>query len=118
MNMNTQSQPTNPTNRNTRTATENTNSPRTGTDTGYFTHTHTHTHTHLDDRSFRAAVFKANTISNLNDMKTQEDIHYTNNVEVTTCRKHTIGDFPVAFYLCFKARPSAKPFIWELVLFT
>ena len=31
-----------------------------------------------------------------------------------------IGDFPVAFHLCFKASPSlsAKPFIWKLVLFT
>ena len=30
----------------------------------------------------------------------------------------TIGDFQVAFCLCFKASPSAKPFIWKLVLFT
>ena len=29
-----------------------------------------------------------------------------------------IGDFRVAFRLCFKASPSAKPFIWKLVLFT
>ena len=29
-----------------------------------------------------------------------------------------IGDFRVSFCLCFKARPSAKPFIWKLVLFT
>ena len=28
------------------------------------------------------------------------------------------GDFRVAFRLCFKASPSAKPFIWKLVLFT
>ena len=33
--------------------------------------------------------------------------------------KHlTIGDFWVTFCLCFKASPSAKPFIWKLVLFT
>ena len=31
---------------------------------------------------------------------------------------YTIGDFRVAFRLCFKASPSAKPFIWKLVLFT
>ena len=30
----------------------------------------------------------------------------------------SIGDFRVAFRLCFKASPSAKPFIWKLVLFT
>ena len=30
----------------------------------------------------------------------------------------TIGDFRVAFRLCFKASPSVKPFIWKLVLFT
>ena len=29
-----------------------------------------------------------------------------------------IGNFQVAFRLCFKASPSAKPFIWKLVLFT
>ena len=29
-----------------------------------------------------------------------------------------IGDFRVAFRLCFKASPSAKPFIWKLVKFT
>ena len=29
-----------------------------------------------------------------------------------------IGNFRVAFRLCFKANPSAKPFIWKLVLFT
>ena len=29
-----------------------------------------------------------------------------------------LGDFRVAFCLCFKASPSAKPFIWKLVLFT
>ena len=29
-----------------------------------------------------------------------------------------IGDFRVAFHLCFKASPSVKPFIWKLVLFT
>ena len=29
-----------------------------------------------------------------------------------------IGDFRVAFRLCFKASPSAKPFIWKLVSFT
>ena len=29
-----------------------------------------------------------------------------------------IGDFRVAFCLCFKASPSTKPFIWKLVLFT
>ena len=29
-----------------------------------------------------------------------------------------IGKFWVAFHLCFKASPSAKPFIWKLVLFT
>ena len=28
------------------------------------------------------------------------------------------GDFQVAFGLCFKASPSAKPFIWKLVLLT
>ena len=28
-----------------------------------------------------------------------------------------MGDFRVAFCLCFKASPSAKPFIWKLVLF-
>ena len=27
-----------------------------------------------------------------------------------------IGDFRVAFRLCFKVDPSAKPFIWKLVL--
>ena len=32
--------------------------------------------------------------------------------------KYSIGDFPVAFRLCFKASPCAKPFIWKLVLFT
>ena len=31
---------------------------------------------------------------------------------------NTIGDFRVAFRLCFKASPSAKPFIWKLVLST
>ena len=30
----------------------------------------------------------------------------------------TIDDFRVAFRLCFKASPDAKPFIWKLVLFT
>ena len=30
----------------------------------------------------------------------------------------TIGNFRVVFCLCFKASPSAKPFIWKLVLFT
>ena len=30
----------------------------------------------------------------------------------------TIGNFWVAFPLCFKASPSAKPFMWKLVLFT
>ena len=29
-----------------------------------------------------------------------------------------IGDFWVAFSLCFKASPSAKPFMWKSVLFT
>ena len=29
-----------------------------------------------------------------------------------------IDDFLVAFRLCLKASPSAKPFIWKLVLFT
>ena len=29
-----------------------------------------------------------------------------------------IGDFRVAFCLCFKASPSVKPFIWKLVLLT
>ena len=29
-----------------------------------------------------------------------------------------IGDFRITFRLCFKASPSAKPFIWKLVLFT
>ena len=29
-----------------------------------------------------------------------------------------MGDFRVVFLLCFKARPSVKPFIWKLVLFT
>ena len=29
-----------------------------------------------------------------------------------------IGNFRVAFRLCFKASPSVKPFIWKLVLFT
>ena len=29
-----------------------------------------------------------------------------------------IGDFRVAFHFRFKERPSAKPFIWKLVLFT
>ena len=29
-----------------------------------------------------------------------------------------IGDFWVAFCLCFRAGPSAKPFIWKSVLFT
>ena len=29
-----------------------------------------------------------------------------------------IGDFRVAFRLCFKASPSAKPFTWKLILFT
>ena len=37
----------------------------------------------------------------------------------TCIRKiHALGDFRVAFRLCFKASPSAKPFIWKLVLFT
>ena len=31
---------------------------------------------------------------------------------------YTIGGFRVAFRLCFKASPSAKAFIWKLVLFT
>ena len=31
---------------------------------------------------------------------------------------NTIGDFRVTFCLCTKASPSAKPFIWKLVLFT
>ena len=31
---------------------------------------------------------------------------------------HIIGDFRVAFRLCFKASPCEKPFIWKLVLFT
>ena len=29
-----------------------------------------------------------------------------------------IGGFRVAFRLCFKASPSAKPLLWKLVLFT
>ena len=29
-----------------------------------------------------------------------------------------IGHFQVAFHICFKVSPSAKPFIWKLVLFT
>ena len=36
----------------------------------------------------------------------------------TTMMTHWIGDFWVAFRLCFKASPSANPFIWKLVLFT
>ena len=28
------------------------------------------------------------------------------------------GNFQVAFPLCFKARPSAKPFMWKLIIFT
>ena len=28
------------------------------------------------------------------------------------------GDFRIAFRLCFKGSPSAKPFMWKLVLFT
>ena len=31
---------------------------------------------------------------------------------------YPIGDFRVVFRLCFKASPSAKPFLWKLVLFT
>ena len=30
---------------------------------------------------------------------------------------NAIGDFRVAFRLCFEASPSAKPFMWKLVLF-
>ena len=32
--------------------------------------------------------------------------------------KPSIGDFRVAFRLCFKASASAKAFVWKLVLFT
>ena len=32
--------------------------------------------------------------------------------------QNSIGDFRVAFHLCFKANPSAKPYIWKLVLFS
>ena len=28
------------------------------------------------------------------------------------------GDFRVVFYLCFKASPGVKPFIWKFVLFS
>ena len=31
---------------------------------------------------------------------------------------NAISDFQVAFRLCFKASPGAKPFIWKLILFT
>ena len=31
---------------------------------------------------------------------------------------HQISDFRVAVHLCFKASPSAKPFVWKLILFT
>ena len=35
---------------------------------------------------------------------------------INTERASLIGDFRVAFRLCFKARPSAKSFIWKWVL--
>ena len=44
------------------------------------------------------------------------------NRNVTTARHFDIraamGDFGVAFHLCFKASPIVKLFIWKLVLFT
>ena len=39
-------------------------------------------------------------------------------VQILQQKCYTIGDLWVAFRLCFKASPSAKPFIWKLVLFT
>ena len=41
-------------------------------------------------------------------------------IKINTNRNQliTIGDFRVAFRLCFKVSPSAKPFIWKLVLIT
>ena len=41
----------------------------------------------------------------------------TSHTLIITHYKH-LGDFQVAFRLCFKASPSAKPFLWKLVLFT
>ena len=40
------------------------------------------------------------------------------NVWLRTLDGHTIGDFRVAFRLCFKASSGAKHFLWKLVLFT
>ena len=37
---------------------------------------------------------------------------------VSVVLRFLIVDFRVAFHLCFKARRSAKPSIWKLVLFT
>ena len=41
-----------------------------------------------------------------------------NTVSLVYQQLKVIGNFRVAFCLCFKASPSAKPFIWKLVLFT
>ena len=45
-------------------------------------------------------------------------VSFTNKWVTATVYAWTIGDFRVVFRLCFKASPSAKPFIWKLVLFT
>ena len=46
-------------------------------------------------------------------------LNSSNGIDVIYLEKlGRIGDFRVAFHLGFKATPSAKPFIWKLVLFT
>ena len=35
--------------------------------------------------------------------------------EIRVFQASYLGDFRVAFPLCFKASPSAKPFIWKVV---
>ena len=51
------------------------------------------------------------------DVHSQVTMYSKTNVGFNSCR-FPIGDFRVAFRLCFKASPSAKPFVWKLVLFT
>ena len=46
------------------------------------------------------------------------DLRWWNKIKKAPIQVEKIALFRVAFRLCFKARPSAKPFIWKLVLFT
>ena len=73
----------------------------------------------------KSAVFTyqtKNDVSVFSEAKTSNNIWLNRSIDIIFATKRsrssTVGDFRVAFQLCFKASPGAKPFIWELVLFT